>query len=254
MRSGAAFLLAVLLAVFLAARQWGSHTDDDDKGDADRTSSSSSDGHDDTEDHDDEDTAERDSGDEDSGHEDSGHEDSGHEDSGHENSGHTDTADSDDDGSHDENASSTDRMTQRLEAQGLHIEQSSSDSDDDCAAHSYGQVAGHFADHPCAGLERAWYVVGDEAGNTAIVSVARVEMPDADSATELEALVDRPGTGNVTELSREDGPHGNVRYSGWYYRSDRDGDVFTSVQAEPLQSTDGSRDVARRASGTVGTE
>jgi hypothetical protein len=239
MRSGAAFLLAVLLAVFLAAGQCGSHTDDDDKGDADRTSNSSSDGHDDTEDHDDEYTAERDSGDEDSGHEDSGH---------------TDTADSDDDGSHDENASSTDRMTQRLEAQGLHIEQSSSDSDDDCAAHSYGQVAGYFADHPCAGLERAWYVVGDDAGNTAIVSVARVEMPDADSATELEALVDRPGTGNVTELSREDGPHGNVRYSGWYYRSDRDGDVFTSVQAEPLQSTDGSRDVARRASGTVGTE
>jgi hypothetical protein len=233
MRSGAAFLLAVLLAVFLAVGQFGSHTDDDDKGDADRASSSSSDGHDDTEDHDDEDTAERDSGDEDSGH--------------------PDTADSDD-GSHDENASSTDRMTQRLEAQGLHIEQSSSDSDDDCAAHSYGQVAGYFADHPCAGLERAWYVVGDDAGNTAIVSVARVEMPDADSATELEALVDRPGTGNVTELSREDGPHGNVRYSGWYYRSDRDGDVFTSVQAEPLQSTDGSRDVARRASGTVGTE
>jgi hypothetical protein len=233
MRSGAAFLLAVLLAVFLAVGQFGSHTDDDDKGDADRASSSSSDGHDDTEDHDDEDTAERDSGDEDSGH--------------------PDTADSDD-GSHDENASSTDRMTQRLEAQGLHIEQSSSDSDDDCAAHSYGQVAGYFADHPCAGLERARYVVSDDAGHTAIVSVAWVEMPDAASATELEALVDRPGTGNVTELSREDGPHGNVRYSGWYYRSDRDGDVFTSVQAEPLQSTDGSRDVARRASGTVGTE
>ena len=44
MRSGAAFLLAVLLAVFLAAGQCGSHTDDDDKGDADRASSSSSDG------------------------------------------------------------------------------------------------------------------------------------------------------------------------------------------------------------------
>ena len=234
MRSGAAFLLAVLLAVFLAAGQCGSRTDDDDKGDADRASSSSSDGHDDTKDHDDEDTAERDSGDEDSGH--------------------PDTADSDDDGSHDEHASYPDRMTQRLEAQGLHIEQSSSDSDDDCAAHSYGQVAGYFADHPCAGLERARYVVSDDAGHTAIVSVAWVEMPDAESATELEALVDRPGTGNVTELSREDGPHGNVRYSGWYYRSDRDGDVFTSVQAEPLQSTDGSRDVARRASGTVGTE
>jgi len=225
MRSGAAFLLAVLLAVFLAAGQCGSHKDDDDKGDADRASSSSSDGHDDTEDHDDD-----------------------------EDSGHRDTADSDDDGSHDENASYPDRMTQRLEAQGLHIEQSSSDSDDDCAAHSYGQVAGYFADHPCAGLERAWYEVGDDEGNTAIVSVAWVEMPGPDSATELEALVDRPGTGNVTELSREDGPHGNVRYSGWYYRSDRDGDVFTSVQAEPLQSTEGSRDVARRASGTVGTD
>jgi len=115
-------------------------------------------------------------------------------------------------------------------------------------------VRDYFSGHPCQGVKRAWYEVSDDEDNAAVLSVAWVEMPDAEAANDLKRLVDRPGTGNVTELSREDGPHGNVRYSGWYYRSDRDGDVFTSVQAEPLQSTDGSRDVARRASGTVGTE
>ena len=242
MRSGAAFLLAILLAVFLAAGQCGSGSKDDDKGDSDRASSSSSDGHDDGDDKDD---GDKDDGDKDENvdHQD----DADHQDD-------SAATDDDDDKDHDQNTGYADRMTERLEAQGLHVERSSSDSDDNCAAHSYGQVAGYFADHPCAGLERAWYEVGDDAGHTAVVSVAWVEMPGPDSATELKALVDRPGTGNLTELSREDGPHRDLRYSGWYYRSQLDGDVFTSVQAQPLQDTDGSRDVARRASGTVGTD
>ncbi len=144
-------------------------------------------------------------------------------------------------------------MKQRLENEGLHIEQSSATSDDHCAAHSFGEVSTYFQEHPCNGLDRAWYEVSD-GDNTAIVSVAWVEMPDADSAAELQTLVDRPGTGNVTELSKEDGPYQSVRYSGWYYRSGRDGDTFSSIQAEPLTDSDGSREVARRASGAAGTD
>jgi hypothetical protein len=72
-------------------------------------------------------------------------------------------------------------------------------------------------------------------------------MPDAEDAGDLQRLVDRPGTGNVTELSRDEGPHQDVDYSGRYYDSGRDGDTFSSVQAEPVGESDGAADVARRA-------
>ena len=145
-------------------------------------------------------------------------------------------------------------MKDRLESQGLHVQQMSAWSEDDCAAHSYGAVRDHFQNHPCRSLERAWYEICDDANDKAVVSAAWVRMPDEHQAEELHHLVDRPGTGNITELSKEDGPHGDVRYSGWYYSSDRSGDTFSSVQAEPLQNSDGSRDVAREASGTTSAD
>ena len=86
------------------------------------------------------------------------------------------------------------------------------------------------------------------------MSVAWVEMPDAEGAGDLQRLVDRPGTGNITELSKQDGPYQNVSYSGWNYRSGRDGDTFHSVQAEPLADTEGSREVARRAAGATAVD
>ena len=144
-------------------------------------------------------------------------------------------------------------MQQRFEDDGLQVRRSASRTDEDCVACSYGTVDEGFRDHPCAGVERAWYEVADDQGNTAIVSVAWVRMPDEDGATELQGVVDRPGTGNVTELSRVDGPFREVRYNGRYYRSTRDGATFTSIQAEPLQNTAGAREVARRASGSAAT-
>ena len=145
-------------------------------------------------------------------------------------------------------------MKQHLQDQGLSVAQMSTASDDDCAAHSYGEVRNHFSDHPCESLERAWYEICDDEDNSAVLSVAWVEMPDSAAAGDLQGVVDRPGTGNVTELSKEDGPYQDVRYSGWYYKSGRDGDTFHSVQAEPLADNEGSRDLARRASGATATD
>ena len=145
-------------------------------------------------------------------------------------------------------------MKQQLESQGIQVTRSGRSTDEDCAAHSYGEVAGYFADHPCRGLERAWFELADDQDCSAIMSVAWVEMPDAEDTADLQQLVDRPGTGNVTELSTKDGPHQDVGYRGWYYRSGRDDTTFHSVQAEPLADDEGSRDLARRAAGATAVD
>ena len=228
---GGAILLAILLGILLAVGQCGSGSADEN-GDHGDSSSSSSD------DHDDSTASDHDSSDDDSDDKDK-------------------DSDKDSDKNSDDDSAGTDHaeaMKQHLESQDIQVENVARSTDDDCAAHSYGEVRNHFTDHPCRGLERAWYELGDDQGNSAVMSVAWVEMPDAEDSADLQGLVDRPGTGNITELSKEDGPYQDVAYSGWYYRSGRDGSTFHSVQAEPLADNQGSRELARRASGATAPE
>src|SRR3954453_16994104 len=227
MKSGAVILLAILLGVVLAVGQCGSGSADE-KDDDSHSSSSASDDHDDEQASDDDSDDDKKDDDAEDGDKDSGDDDAG--------------------------SSVAEAMKQQLESDGLQVRQMSPAENDDCAASSYGEVRSYFADHPCQGVQRAWYEVGDDQGNAAVLSVAWVEMPAAEGANDLKRLVDRPGTGNVTELSKEDGPYQDVRYSGWYYRSDVDGVTFRSVQAEPLAGNDDSREVARRASGVTATD
>jgi hypothetical protein len=231
MKSGAVILLAILLGVFLAVGQCGSGSADE-KDDDSHSSSSASDDHDDEQASDD--------GDDDSGDDkkDDKKDDDGDKESGDDDAG----------------SSHAEAMKQQLESDGLRVRQMSTAENDDCAANSFGEVRNYFSDHPCQGVERAWYEVSDDEDNSAVLSVAWVEMPDTEAAQDLKRLVDRPGTGNLTELSKEDGPYQDVRYSGWYYRSDVDGATFRSVQAEPLADNDGSREVARKASGVTATD
>ena len=224
MKGGAVVLLAILLGVFLAVGQCGSGSADEKDDDSHSSSSAS----DDDGDSDDEKSDDDKKSDDDDSNKDSGDDDSG--------------------------SSLAEAMKQQLESDGLQVRQMSTAENDDCAANSYGEVRNYFSGHPCQGVQRAWYEVSDDEDNAAVLSVAWVEMPDAEAANDLQRLVDRPGTGNVTELSKEDGPYQDVRYSGWYYRSDVDGATFRSVQAEPLAGNDGSREVARKASGVTATD
>ena len=230
MKGGAVVLLAILLGVFLAVGQCGSGSADE-KDDDSHSSSSASDDHDDEQASDDDDSDDDKKSDDDNNN--NNNKDSGDDDSG---------------------SSLAEAMKQQLESDGLQVRQMSTAENDDCAANSYGEVRDYFSGHPCQGVQRAWYEVSDDEDNAAVLSVAWVEMPDAEAANDLKRLVDRPGTGNVTELSKEDGPYQDVRYSGWYYRSDVDGATFRSVQAEPLADNDGSRAVARKASGATATD
>ncbi|MDN5860446.1 MAG: hypothetical protein L0H84_17710, partial [Pseudonocardia sp.] len=102
----------------------------------------------------------------------------------------------------------------------------------DCAVHAYGEVRDWLREHPCVGYARSLVVVTAPGGAKVLVAVAAVEMPAAGQARRLRALMDRDGTGNVTELSRESGRYTRVRYDGAAYRSRIDDTVVVNAQAQ----------------------
>lgn len=107
-----------------------------------------------------------------------------------------------------------------------------SDAGTDCAAHAYGEVRDWLREHPCVGYARSMAEMSLPGGATVLVAVAAVEMPDAGQARRLRALMDRGGTGDVTELSQEKGRFTRVRYDGAAYRSRLDGAVVVNAQAQ----------------------
>jgi hypothetical protein len=103
--------------------------------------------------------------------------------------------------------------------------------DASCVGHAYGAVAGYFEDTDCMRLSRALWTAEDGRGS-AVVSVARVEMPTAATARALRALADTDGSGNVSDLLRE-----GVRFagapaklSGAQYASAAEGSTVTIVE------------------------
>lgn len=122
----------------------------------------------------------------------------------------------------------------RLQPKGYQVTSRSTLDGSDCAAHSYGDVRAFFRERPCAALSRTLFEVRDRRRNVVLVAVAVVAMPDRAGALAYRRLVDRHGTGNVTELSRERGRYRRVRFTGHPYASDRDGEVVVNVQAQPV--------------------
>jgi hypothetical protein len=105
--------------------------------------------------------------------------------------------------------------------------------DSDCGKHSYGTVQRYFRSTPCVFLARASFAVADKRKEVVLVAVSSVELPDVDTATRFRALVDRPGTGNITELSREVGAYRNVKYDGRIYTSSQNAVTVWNVQIMP---------------------
>lgn len=104
----------------------------------------------------------------------------------------------------------------------------------DCVKHSYGQVQDFFRRQPCTALHRALFEVRDRKGALVLVAVSWVQMPDEAGARALLELLDTNGSGNVTELSREQGRYRTVRYTGAAYASHRDATVVVNAQAQPV--------------------
>ncbi len=125
-------------------------------------------------------------------------------------------------------------VAQRLARQGLRVDGRFSSDDDDCVAHSYGQVQRFFREHPCQALYRSLFEVRDRRGGLVLIAVAWVDMPDATSARAFRELVDVHGTGNITELNRDGGRYQAVRFTGEHYASTLEGSTVVNAQAEPV--------------------
>ncbi|WP_222268724.1 hypothetical protein [Modestobacter marinus] len=104
-------------------------------------------------------------------------------------------------------------------------------SDTSCRGHSYSSVAAFFGNSDCTALDR-WLWSADPDGRPAVVSVARIEMPDAAGAGALRSLADTDGSGNVNDLLREgvswDG--GPDRLRNAEYASSQQGSTVTIVE------------------------
>lgn len=119
-------------------------------------------------------------------------------------------------------------VVERLKQRGFQVTERGTRSDGDCVAASYSGTQSFLKAHPCAGLQRAMFEVRGARSGTALVAVCWVSMPDEDSATALRAVVDRPGSGNITALER------NNLFTGVYYASSQRGVVVSNADARPL--------------------
>jgi hypothetical protein len=106
-----------------------------------------------------------------------------------------------------------------------------------CFDNSYGQVHNFFKTHPCKWLARAYLAVGGDGDGVILVAISWVDMRSVSLAQKYKRLVDRSGTGNVTELSRDSGPYKNVRFSGDFYISGIGGTSVWNAQAQPVVPT-----------------
>jgi hypothetical protein len=138
------------------------------------------------------------------------------------------------------------QLLSRLERRGLRVEQRFTSDDGDCASHSYGLVREFFRDNPCSALFRALFEVRDQQRNVVLFAVAWVDMPDVRQARMFKDLVDRDGTGNITELSRETGPYQDVRFTGDHYASIREDATVINAQAQPVRRSRTTEDLAKR--------
>ncbi|UKD50754.1 hypothetical protein L3Q65_00065 (plasmid) [Amycolatopsis sp. FU40] len=102
-------------------------------------------------------------------------------------------------------------------------------SDTAAACDAYGAVKTYLAAHPCSGVRRGLFEVG-EPGKKIAVATATVTMPSAEQAGQLRELADRPGTGNITELS--------TGFDGRHYASAVSGNVVTIAQAKAQMLAD----------------
>lgn len=132
----------------------------------------------------------------------------------------------------------SDRDSQAAEARlvrhGVRVTARTTGDATDCVKHSYGHVQGFFRRQPCTALHRALFEIRDRKGDVVLVAVSWVQMPDEAGARALLELLDTNGSGNITELSREQGRYRTVRYTGAVYASHRNGTVVVNAQAQPV--------------------
>ena len=108
------------------------------------------------------------------------------------------------------------------------------ESDSTCGPHSYYAVHDFFEAHPCKWLVRAYLAVHKGNQPLVLVAISWVGMPNISLAKAYKKKVDKWGTGNITELSRDTGSYQKIAYNGKHYLSGIDGTAVWNVQVQPI--------------------
>lgn len=108
--------------------------------------------------------------------------------------------------------------------------------DRNCTANSYGQVRKFFSSHHCKWLFRAAAILMVPRYGAILVAISWVSMHSTAWARKYKKLVDAPGTGNATELTRLSGPYKNVSYSGALYISGMQGADVWNAEVEAVSA------------------
>lgn len=102
-----------------------------------------------------------------------------------------------------------------------------------CAARATGKVRAFFQRTPCESLTEELVALRDGAGNVIVVSIVWVRMASAANATELRAVEDAYGTGDIAAISGRAVGLPVVRFTARHFGSRLAGARLTVAEAEP---------------------
>ncbi|MGH3879489.1 MAG: hypothetical protein ACRDSK_20880 [Actinophytocola sp.] len=128
---------------------------------------------------------------------------------------------------------STQQRGDSVEINGVAFAPKGSTTDTDCAEHAYGDVQVYLRQNRCEELVRMRFESKAD-GKTAAILVSVLRFQQSGSATDLNQLVDRPGSGAIVDPSAEGeawpGEH-KPFFESAAYASGREGNSLKLVQA-----------------------
>jgi hypothetical protein len=102
----------------------------------------------------------------------------------------------------------------------------------ECLSVSHGEVREFFTHTPCTSLDRMVIAVGDDAGNSAVVSLAWVGFRNTRDLREFKRIEDEHGTGDIHPLGAPLLGLADIRFTGLNYGAETTGKSIAIAEAE----------------------
>ncbi|MGH3758829.1 hypothetical protein [Actinophytocola sp.] len=137
------------------------------------------------------------------------------------------------DGDDSPTPASRSRTSAAVEVGGVSFVPRGTTTDADCAAHAYGDVQVYLQQNRCGELVRMRFESAAE-GKTAAILVSVLRFQQSASATELNQLADKPGSGAIVDPSAEGKPwpgEDEPTFESAAYASGREGNSLKLVRA-----------------------
>lgn len=102
----------------------------------------------------------------------------------------------------------------------------------ECLSVSHGEIREFFTHTPCTSLDRMVLAVGDDASNSAVVSVVWVGFRGTRDMRAFKRIMDRHGSGDIHPLGASLLGLAGITFTGLNYGTDVDGSSIAVAEAE----------------------